>query len=338
MPGDRQHHVFLKHVAAGRARIDASVPRVDDDHWLGVSFRRSGASELLRLSTLCLLRPRRGRRKLGQEARPVSRGKIEVDTRDRRACPTRDNARFHPHRPLGVDDDARLAQREQAVAVGLDEAASLLARTLRQAEAHVGHVDDDPVGVGQQEILVGRGAGKDEREARARLVPADLGRRHGDRAIVHLGRPSRTRGLGRPHRGTGLLAALLDLDLRRRALGRRGLPDLGLGAAIRPAPISARRPPCQPRPALAIASLAAVPHAPLFATLTCCLPNRCSDQEPGRDRAFNAPPAKLSCHRKDEGLEDSIAYRRIRLPAALAEACEWARSRELAARTARKDQ
>jgi len=47
--------------------------------------------------------------------------------------------------------------------------------------------------------------------------------------------------------------------------------------------------------------------------------------------------AKRSCHRGGDGLEESIAYRRIRLPAALAKACERARSHALAARTARQD-
>src|SRR5262249_56407064 len=46
---------------------------------------------------------------------------------------------------------------------------------------------------------------------------------------------------------------------------------------------------------------------------------------------------KLSCQGGGEGLEETIAYRRIRLPAALAKACERARSHALAARTARQD-
>ena len=41
-------------------------------------------------------------------------------------------ARSIAHRPLGIDDDARLAGREQAVAIGLDQAAPLLARALGQ--------------------------------------------------------------------------------------------------------------------------------------------------------------------------------------------------------------
>src|SRR5690349_16700201 len=47
--------------------------------------------------------------------------------------------------------------------------------------------------------------------------------------------------------------------------------------------------------------------------------------------------AKRSCHRGGDSLEESIAFRRIRLPAALAKACERARSHVLAAPTARKD-
>src|SRR5262249_59424941 len=44
-----------------------------------------------------------------------------------------------------------------------------------------------------------------------------------------------------------------------------------------------------------------------------------------------------SCNGGGDSLGESFAYRRIRLPAALAKACERARSRALAARTARKD-
>src|SRR5207344_2131454 len=56
-----------------------------------------------------------------------------------------------------------------------------------------------------------------------------------------------------------------------------------------------------------------------------------------RDHKSVGLPTKLSCHRKDEGLEVSIAYRRIRLPAAPAAAYELARSFELAARIAAKE-
>jgi hypothetical protein len=53
-----------------------------------------------------------------------------------------------------------------------------------------------------------------------------------------------------------------------------------------------------------------------------------------RDHKSVGLPTKLSCHRKDEGLEDSIAYRRIRLPAAPAEACELGPEPLLAAQLA----
>jgi hypothetical protein len=49
---------------------------------------------------------------------------------------------------------------------------------------------------------------------------------------------------------------------------------------------------------------------------------------------FVGQQTKLSCHRKDEGLEDSIAYRRIRLPAAPAEAWELGPEPLLAAQLA----
>ena len=74
----------------------------------------------------------------------------------------------------GIDHDARLAGGEQAVAIGLDQAAPA-GPAFGQAEAHVRHVDDEPVRVGQREYLIGSGRPTAEREARAQLVAADLG-------------------------------------------------------------------------------------------------------------------------------------------------------------------
>src|SRR4029079_15545352 len=65
------------------------------------------------------------------------------------------------------------------------------------------------------------------------------------------------------------------------------------------------------------------PNAPLFPRPS---PVVCRIHAQIKGRKVVAPRARLSCHRGDEALEDSIAYRRIRLPAALAEVCEWARS------------
>jgi len=157
----------------------------------------------------------------------VGRRELEIDARDHRARPALRTARLHAHRTLGVDDDARLAGREEAIAVGLDQTPTLLARPLGQPKARVGNINDDAVGISQQEVLIGRVAGEDERKARARLVPGNFGADRGHGAILHLGRPCGLGAAGRSRRG-GLRNPLPDLAGRKRPFGRKGLPHLRL--------------------------------------------------------------------------------------------------------------
>ena len=58
---------------------------------------------------------------------------------------------IHEERPVHIDDDARLARREQPVAVAGDEAPLLGAETLGHLEADLREIDDDAIGIGERE-------------------------------------------------------------------------------------------------------------------------------------------------------------------------------------------
>ena len=135
------------------------------------------------------------------------------------------------YRPLGIDHDPRLAGRKEAVPIGLDQPTPLLARALGQLEAHIRHVDDEPIGIGQCEMLIGGGRRQYEREACARLVAADLGCGCcDDGAVPDLGRPARRSGLRGRCRAV-VLIALLDFALLGRPVDRHRFLDFGLGAS-----------------------------------------------------------------------------------------------------------
>ena len=122
-----EHHVLLDHVAAGRARVDAAMAGIDDDHGLGVPAVAPGESSA-RVPAPPWARGAGG----GSVARKLARS---VGVRSRLRCATGEPGgatmrRLDSHRPRGIDDDARFAGREQAVAVGLDQARALLAGPL----------------------------------------------------------------------------------------------------------------------------------------------------------------------------------------------------------------
>ena len=142
-----------------------------------------------------------------------------------------DARRLHPHRSRGIDHHPGLARGEVAVAVGRNDARPLLAGTRRQLKGHVGHVDDDAVGLGQGEDLVGHARRKQQRKARAPPLRGDLGTQGGNAApatsVVQASARPRPSRLGlRFNLESGLVSGLVGLRL---GLGVGLGLDLGVG-------------------------------------------------------------------------------------------------------------
>ncbi len=121
---------------------------IEDDDGLGVGRarrrfgerdRRARGARLLHLA------------ELGLECRLV--GRDEIDDKARRLIVARfeHEGLVDEKRSADIDDDAGLTRREQAVAVRGDQAALLLAEAGRHLKAHIGGVDDDPVGIAEGE-------------------------------------------------------------------------------------------------------------------------------------------------------------------------------------------
>ena len=53
------------------------------------------------------------------------------------------------HRPSGIDHDARAAIAQRAEAVGAHQPPGFAGRICRKLENHVGQIDHDPIGIGQ---------------------------------------------------------------------------------------------------------------------------------------------------------------------------------------------
>ncbi len=88
---------------------------------------------------------------VAQEAGAVGRGQIDHQPRRLVVDGGERECLVDPHRPLGVEHDARAALHDQAVAEGLDHAAALLAGLRGQLEGDLRQVDHHPIGIGQRE-------------------------------------------------------------------------------------------------------------------------------------------------------------------------------------------
>ena len=104
-------------------------------------------------------------RDVAQEARPVDGGKIEHQPRRLAGGGGKHKGFFTSTGLGGVEHDARAAAHDQAVAVGGDQAAAVLAGALRQLEGDLRQVDHHPVGIGEREGGDVDLAGKVEHEA-----------------------------------------------------------------------------------------------------------------------------------------------------------------------------
>ena len=81
----------------------------------------------------------------------VGRGQIEHQAGRLIAGGVEHEGLVDPHRPLGVEHDARAALHDQAVAERLDQAAALLAGLGRQLEGDLRQVDHHAIGIGERE-------------------------------------------------------------------------------------------------------------------------------------------------------------------------------------------
>ena len=125
------------------------MARVQHHHGLRVGGARRSLRKRRRRSTRHLRRLRL--LQLGKEGLLV--GRHEVDDKPRRLIVTRfkHEGLVDEERPAHIDDDARFSRCEQSIAIGGDEPPLLLADAVGHLEAHIGRIDDDPVGIAERE-------------------------------------------------------------------------------------------------------------------------------------------------------------------------------------------
>ncbi len=145
---ERQHDVLLVLPAARfGAAIDAAVAGIDHDQRprIADSFRHAHGLAGLGAQGAVL------HGDVAQKTLAVGGGEIEHQPRRLVPGGTKREGLVHPHRPLGVEHDARAALHDEAVAERLDQAAAVLAGLRGQLEGHLRQIDHHPIGIGERE-------------------------------------------------------------------------------------------------------------------------------------------------------------------------------------------
>ena len=209
VPGDGERQVLLGDTRAGSTRVDAAMAGIDHDDWPCGQTGTRGARAIVREDGT------EGEGCLGDldggELALAGRHELELEGESAAGVGKHDLRPRHLRRTGGVDDDARLARLDQAVAEGRHEPMAGLARARRQAKRGLGKIDDDTRRVGEAARLqVGRA---DEGELKRGAVTiaggliADHGIGRGGGAVVGGG-------------GGGATTACAMTDRIGRGLGR----------------------------------------------------------------------------------------------------------------------